>query len=84
MVLTVRPHHARRHHRGALRGNLGVAEPRLHGLGQGVLGRLGVIIHDPHKIGVVTFQGTVDTHRKTAGATHVLPQGNAIHRQLVL
>ena len=84
VVLTVRPHHARGHHRGAFGGNLGVAEPRLNGFGQGVLGRLGVIIHDPHEVGVVAFQGAVDAHRETAGAAHVLPQGNAVHRQVVL
>ena len=84
VVLAVRPHHTRGHHCGALRRHRRIVQPGGNRLRQGVLGRLGVIIHDPHQVRVVAFQGTVNTHRETASTTHVLLQADAVHRQLIV
>ena len=84
VVLAVRPHHARRHHRGALRRHRRIVQPGGNRLGQGILGRLGVIIHHPHQVRVMAFQGAVNAHREAASATHILLQADAIHRQLIV
>ena len=84
VVLAVRPHHTRCHHRGALRRHRRIVQPGGNRLRQGILGWLGVIIHNPHQVRVVAFQGTVNAHRKAASTTHVLLQADAIHRQLIV
>ena len=84
VVLTVRPHHTGRHHRGALRRHRRIVQPGGNRLRQGVLGWLGVIIHHPHQVRVVALQGAVNTHREAASATHILLQADAVHRQLIV
>ena len=84
VVLAVRPHHARRHHRGALRRHRRIVQPGGNRLRQGVLGRLGVIVHNPHQIRVMAFQGAINTHRETASTTHIALQADTIHRQLIV
>ena len=84
VILAVRPHHTRSHHRGALRRHRRIVQPGGNRLRQGVLGRLGVIIHNPHQVRVMAFQRAVNTHRETASATHIALQADAIHRQLIV
>ena len=84
VVLAVRPHHTRGHHRGALRRHRRIVQPGGNRLRQGVLGRLGVIIHNPHQVRVMAFQGAVNTHRETTSAAHIALHADAIHRQLVV
>ena len=84
MVLAVRPHHARGHHCGALRRYRRIVQPGGNRLRQSVLGRLGVIIHNPHQVRVIALQGAVNTHRKTASTTHIALQADTIHRQLIV
>ena len=55
VVLAVRPHHARGHHRGALRRHRRIVQPGGNRFRQGVLGRLSVIIHNPHQVRVMAF-----------------------------
>ena len=84
VVLAVRPHHTRGHHRGALRRHRRIVQPGGNRLRQGVLGRLGVIVHHPHQVRVMAFQRAVNTHRETASTTHIALQADAIHRQLIV
>ena len=51
------------HHRGALRRHRRIVQPGGNRLRQGVLGRIVVITHNPHQIGVLGFLGWVNTHR---------------------
>ena len=84
VVLAVRPHHTRGHHRGALRRHRRIVHPGGNRLRQGVPGRLGVIIHNPHQIRVMAFQGAINTHRETASTAHIALQTDTIHRQLIV
>ena len=84
VVFAVRPHHTRGHHRGALRRHRRIVQPGGNRLRQSVLGRLGVIIHNPHQVRVMALQGAVNTHRETASAAHIALQADAIHRQLIV
>ena len=84
MVLTVRPHHTRCHHRGALRRHRRIVQPSGNRLRQGVLGRLGVIVHTPYQVWVMAFQGAVNTHCETTSTAHIALQADAVHRQLIV
>ena len=84
VILAVRPHHTRSHHRGALRRHRRIVQPGGNRLRQSVLGRLGVIVHHPHQVRVMAFQRAVNTHRETTSTTHIALQADAVHRQLIV